>query len=184
MSVLSIIPYVFSIRDASYSHIDAGNNIDASSVVDVHKQLLSTLANKSIPLALVFQNELLFSRNLEDINNNEIKSFLETNSDWDILILGKYSQNDVTVVDGFSRIYRIANTSQFQNELVYIASARFMNKIKNNESSFVKYVYSPSFIENIQVPMTTHNYVISKIDNVIKATGGNLKYVWSTYALS
>jgi len=183
MSVLSLIPYVFSIRDASYSHIDAGNSILSSNVADVHKQLLSSLADKSIPLALVFQNELVFSRNLEDINNNEIKTFLETNADWDLLILGTYSQNDTHLVDGFTRIFKIDNTTQFQNELVYIASARFMNKIKNNETSFVKYLYTPSFIQNINIPMTTQHYVISKVENVLNLTGGNLKYIWKTYSL-
>lgn len=183
-NIFNYIPEIYCIRTKKYLPF-ASKYIQSSSLFNLHKQLLSNLADQNVHACMVFENEIYLIRELLDVNNNEIKDFIMTNTDWDMLIIGQNNIQDITPVQNFSRIFKFNDSTQLLTSYVYIASYRLLNKIKNNNRSDLStYIYSPTFISNIEQSSSStvknsDHYMIGHVTDITSANMETVKYKWT-----
>ena len=174
------------VRSDDFTPLLTRKTIEESESVNVHKRLLSKVGELGVPCVLVFENEIYLTRSLADVNNNEIKHLVMTNTDWDILILNKLSTNlQVTLSDvaGYNLIKKIDQPCQFDKvcDRVYIASARVMEKIKLGESVdyLSVYVYTNPFINNLISKSASNKYSVGVVTNISVLRPVEIKYTWT-----
>jgi hypothetical protein len=178
-SIFGYISSIYSVRDKKSVPFYSPAGAVFDTLDNVHKSVLKHSYDKGDASAMIFENEMSLTRNLEDVNNNEIKTFLITNTDWDILILGQNNLPNVELVEGFTRIYKL-NDSSYNTRYIYIASRRFMQKIKNGDiSSISTYVYKPTFITNFAIDVNANVYQVGLITDIMYANVLDVKYKWS-----
>ena len=106
-----------------------------------------------------------------------------SNNDWDIIIIGDNNISNKTLQDGYTRIYKV-NDNTFYSQYAYIASRRFMQKVKtNNMSTINTYLYTPTFMTTMGNPSTTNEYMIGLTSNIITANSLHLSYEWSPVSI-
>lgn len=179
-NILSYIPSIFCIRNDKFVPFRTSGAVPTN-LLACHKNILTYCFDKGLQAAMIFENELSMLRDLEDINNNEIKTFLQSNTDWDMLIIGVNEITDCSPVKGYSRISVLNNTNKFITSYVYIASRRLMDKIKRNDRSEVKtYVYSPSFLTNMKDvdSSSLKAYLFGEVTNINIANTEKVSYNW------
>ncbi len=183
-----LFPYlslIVGIRDDEVSHIVTPNTIHEINPQEVHKKLLAKLANDGISTVLVFENELYLTRDLGDVNNNEIATFIATNNTWDLLILSPFSSYRTLKESGYTLISKLLDTTTFNSNSIYIASNRFMNKVKNNDLSFIQtYKYDSPFLNHIQNKFTHNKFTIGKISDINTLSVRDFKYKWNDFKIN
>jgi hypothetical protein len=185
MDIFNYLPVIVGIKNSDFTPILTKATINSSTKQDIHKRLLSDLAVKNYPVAMVFENELFLLRSLGNINNNEIRDFIRTDNSWDIVILSPFTGSS-SVVNGYNIIRKVNDTSTFFNSQIYIASSRFMQKIKNNNyNSIETYVYIDSFIDNISTTPVHKStlYTLGVISNISIISLKEIKYSWNEYLI-
>lgn len=182
-NIFTYVPIMTGIINDLFSHFKTQNTITDNNIKNIHTRLLSKLYDNNIPCALIFENELSLTRNIADVNNNEIKSFVETNTDWDILYVSNVNKLS-TKISGFTFIEKINDNTTYDNNAVYLASSRFMAKAKNNDMAVLNvYKYNKPFITNLIIPVTSNKYTIGKINHIFKLQESTLKYSWTEYQI-
>ena len=151
-----------------------------NTIGNIHKSLLTYCFHQDINRALIFENQLTLSKNVIDID--EIQRFIDTNNDWDMVILGECPLiKDVAL--GYTYIYNCSSKLKFITNYPYIASKRFLAKIKNNNRSSINtYIYHPSmcntFIE-IDNPKKITDFTVGRIDNLsIQSETKKFSFSW------
>lgn len=184
MDIFTYIPIIIGIRNDDFSPLITPKTIRENNKHTLHKRLLISLHNfHSYPCALIFENELYLTRNLADINNNEIKQFITTNTDWDVLVLSEINEPH-TDVDGYDIVKKITNNTTLFDSHVYLVSARFMQKVKNNTLSDIQtYMYSLPFLSNVTSNCTSNKYTIGRITDISILRRQELKYRWSEFGI-
>jgi hypothetical protein len=178
--ILSYLDAIFSIRDLESIRISSQDAILNEPLNDVHRDLLKYCYLKNYNNAFIFNNEISLIRDLEDTANNEIVSFIQTNIDWDLIIIGINELTDITLIDGYTRIYKLNDTTTFHNEFGYIASKQFMEKVINNQLTDLNtYVYKPTFLNNTPSQSTSEQYIVTQADNLSVVEEDHIKYVWN-----
>lgn len=182
-NIFTYVPIMTGIINDLFSHFKTKNTITDTNIKNIHKRLLSKLYDNNVPCALIFENELSLTRNIADVNNNEIKNFVSTNTDWDILYVSTVNESSIPI-DGFTLIQKLNNTATYDNNAVYLASARFMAKCKNNDLTVLNvYKYTKPFITNLIIPVSSNKYTIGKVNHIFKLQESTLKYSWAEYPI-
>jgi hypothetical protein len=151
---------------------------------NVHLDVLKYCYDNGYSTALIYENELSIIRDLEDINNNEIKNFMLSNTDWDIMLIGVNEIPYTSLVNGYTRVFKVNDASTFYSNYVYIASRRFMQKAKtNNLTSINTYLYRPTFITNIGNIPKASVYTVGTVTDIIEVDDSMLKYKWTPLKL-
>ena len=182
---------IFSIKDSSDSVYTDALSITAPNSQTVHKMLLSYVVNKpTVHNILVFDNELLLSRPLENVADNEIKTFLDTFPPiWDLLILSPYSGTDLEDVPAYNIIKKATSMTTFHDgEYVYIASKQLMWKIYDASAVLNTYVYTRPFLSSSvkSIEPITDKYLIAEVLGIISAVADppKISYEWRALNLS
>ena len=182
MDIFSYIPVIIGVRAKDFSPVFTTTKVE-DDLENVHKRLLMKLHQQGYPCALVFQNELYLMRNLLDINNNEIKTFVTSNPNWDVLIMSPFSAESLEV-PGFEYIRKVDNNSDFFFGEIYIASEKFMKKIKDNELWNINtYMYTQPFMQDLDSSHASNEYTIGRIIDIDHIKAGEIKYRWSDYLI-
>ena len=185
MSLFSYISLIVGIRDDEVSHIVTPNTIYESNPQNVHKKLLAKLADDGVNSILVFENELLLTRPMGDINNNEIETFMAANNTWDLILLSPFNLAKSTKEPGYTLMSKVLDTTTFYSSYIYLASHRFMTKLKNNDlSSIQTYKYDSPFLNHIQNKFNHNKFTIGKISNIVSLTVRDLKYKWNDFKIN
>lgn len=184
MNILQYIPIIVSIRNNEYFHFKDQNTIENTNLQDVHKRLLIKLHNDNYPVALVFNNELLIDREIGkqygSIDNNEIKNFILNNNTWDIIIISKLTNPNYSDIDGYTYMKKLNDNTTFHYNSVYIASARFFNKVFNNNFVDIQnYYYTVPFLNNIESIIQNPYYTVGYITNIDSLQPFDIKYNWT-----
>jgi len=186
MDLFTYIPIVIAIRQDEFTPLVPSNSITAVNKIDVHKRVLAKLYDENYAAASIFENELFVTRPLNDINNNELKTFMLSNNDWDIIVVSNFDEVSSTLIPWISLVEK-ANTNEFPYEKVYIASSRMMLKAKQNDLSNIQvYKYTSPFFDVVKLPIRKiknheHKYTISKVQNINVLDTSEVKYTWSLY---
>lgn len=182
---------IFSIKDSSDSVYTDALSITAPNSQTVHKMLLSYVVNKpTVHNILVFDNELLLSRPLENVADNEIKTFLDTFPPiWDLLILSPYSGTDLEDVPAYNIIKKATSMTTFHDgEYVYIASKQLMWKIYDASAVLNTYVYTRPFLSSSvkSIEPITDKYLIAEVLGIISAVADppKISYEWRSLSLN
>ena len=181
MEIFSYLPVLVGIRNSDFTPIVAKGTVNSHNKEDIHKRLLIKLSNMGYPAAMVFENELFLLRDLGNITNNEIKTLLTTNNTWDIIILSPFTINS-SPINGYNILRKIDDTSTFFYSNIYIASSRFMQKIKNNNLSIIEsYIYTNPFLDNLSTnPKHKQDlYTVGIVSNIDTLKEGEVKYSWN-----
>jgi len=183
--VFQYINAMFCVRDEFFNPIHDSTVITTNNLTQVHRDILSKAYDDGKTNALVFNNELFFTRDLADVNNNEIKKFLMTNATWDILVLNPRTDLPTEQYGDFVHVHKVTR-DEFIIDKVYLVSRRFMQKVKNNVTTGIEtYYYDNTFVDSITSPDKDNTYkvVVGHITNVSVLTNGEIKYTWSHYNL-
>lgn len=181
--VFQYINSMYCIRDDQFNPVRDPNVIVTNDITDIHKRVLSKAYDDGNTNALIFQNELFFTRQIGDVNNNEIKQFLGTNSTWDVLILNERTDLPLIPVGGYTHVHRV-NRTDFIIDKVYLVSRRFMQKVKNNTLTNVEtYYYDNTFVDAALSADHTYKVKVGKITNVQLLKNDQIKYIWTRYAI-
>lgn len=188
MEILNYLPIIAGIKNSDFTPIFARGTIRNTDKIDIHKRLLTKLCDSNYPVAMVFSNELFLLRNLRDITNNEIKKLITTNSTWDVLILNPFDLilNSTSPIEGYNIIKKINDSSSFFYNQVYIASARFMQKIKNNDISNIEsFIYIDPFVQHMHTtPLNNKNmYIVGAISNIKTIKVEEIIYSWNKLSI-
>lgn len=155
------------------------DTIITTDLLPVHKSVIIKAYDAGYNNAMIFQNELYFIRNLGDINNNEVKTFLGTNTTWDMLILSPNAGLSTSSYLDYVHVKKV-NRTDFHFDQVYLVSRRLMEKIKLNSIADVEtYLYSNPFVNSIVDNSTTHNVSICKVSDIVVVKDEVIKYKWS-----
>jgi hypothetical protein len=179
--VFQYINAMYCVRDDKFNPIHDNKLIPTNDLTQVHRNILKKGYDDGNTNALIFNNELFFTRELADVNNNEIKQFLMTNATWDVLILNP--RDDLPLLDygTFQHVHRV-NRDDFIIDKVYLVSRRFMLKVKNNIMTGIEtYYYDNTFVDSIPSDDNNFNVVVGKITNVAVLKNGEIKYSWTHY---
>lgn len=181
--VFQYINAMYCIRDSEFNPIHDPTIIDTIDLTPVHRQILSKGYDDGNLNALVFQNELVFTRELADVNNNEIKQFLMTNTTWDILVLNPRTDLPLETIAGFTHVHKVTR-DEFIIDKVYLASRRFMNKVKNGVTTGIEtYYYDNTFVNALDSKDGNYRVKVGKIINVSILANNEIKYKWVPFAL-
>ena len=171
------------IRDKQCTPIVTPKLIESNDKKQVHKNILAKCFAQGSPVVFVFENELYLSRGLDDLTNNEIKTFVTTNDTWDILILSAVPDDIVKLsVDNYTFMKKLKDDKTFDESYIYIASARFGQKMNDPEAKLETYVYDRPFVKNLQLEHSSNKYVVGQISNITKLNQIEIKYTWSEVA--
>ena len=182
MDIFSYIPVIVGVRAKDFTPVLTRATVTGD-LESVHKRLLTKLHSQGYPCAMVFQNELYLMRSLQDLNNNEIKTFLMTNPAWDVLILSPFVAQ-ANAVPGMQFIQKVDNSSDFFCGEIYIASERFMEKVTtNNMGDIQTYVYTKPFLQDMDSTSSSQDYTIGHISNIIHLRPQDIKYTWNEYQI-
>jgi hypothetical protein len=178
--IFDYLSAIYGIRNTKNTPFIASQYKIQKSLVNVHLDILKYSYDHSASTALIYENELSLIRDLEDVTNNEIKQFMMTNPDWDILIIGLNEIVNKTLQNGYTRIYKVNDSTTFYSQYAYIASRRFMQKAKtNNLASLNTYLYTPTFAKNLGNTSTSNIYTVGLATNILLADSINMKYTWT-----
>lgn len=184
MDIFNYIPFIVSFRNSASTPLNTPKTVYEPNFVNLHKRVLTNFINNGITCALIFINEIYTTRPLADINNNEIKTFLTTNTTWDYLILSPCEEAS-TVINDYSLVKKINNVTLFPNNYIYIASGRFMQKTKTNQLSNINgYVYTSPFVDHFNIPSKNNKYSIGRITNIELLGSPDVQYEWAEYRLN
>ena len=183
--IFQYINAMYCIRDAQFNPIHDNKVIDTYDINAVHKALIKKAHDDGNTNALIFQNELFFTRKVGDINNNEIKRFIATNNTWDVMILNPSEDLALLPVSTYTHVHRV-NSTGFNINNVYLISNRFMLKMKNNTLSNVEtYYYDNTFVDSANGPNTQIRHVIvGKLTNIQVLKDDQIIYSWLHYPIT
>lgn len=185
-SIFSYIPSIYSIRDQHFAPFLFGTH-DNQDLKELHISIMKKCYENGDPVTMVYENEIQLTRNLADINNNEIQRLCMTNTDWDVLILGLNNIPETTLLDGYSNIARIPDTKTWYTDYIYIASQRFMKKVVNGDMSIIHtYVYLNTFCTNSKTPIDQHEHcykTVGRVSNMTQASPAFTSYIWKPSTL-
>ena len=182
--VFQYINAMYCIRDSGFVPIRDPQLIRTNNLTPIHKQILAKAYDLGNTNALIFQNELYFTRPIADLNNNEIKRFLGTNSTWDVLILNPRTDLTTAPVNTYTHVHRVTRTD-FIIDRVYLVSRRLMQKVKNNTLSNIEtYYYDNTFVDSLQSPNTEYNVAVGKLTDVSILNNDQLRYKWNHFSLA
>lgn len=182
--IFQYINAMYCIRDSEFNPIHDSTIIETTDLTPVHKKIFSKAYDDGNLNALVFQNELMLTRELGDVNNNEIKEFLMTNTTWDILVLNARTDLPLVDVPGFTHVHKVTR-DDFIIDKVYIASRRFMQKVKNNVTSGIEtYYYDSTFLSALDSKDGDYKVKVGKIIDVNILENDEIKYKWTPFSLS
>ena len=181
MDIFSYLQIMICVRDKQCTPIVTPKLIQNDNKQQVHKDILKKIFDKGHQTAFVFENELYLLRSLDDLSNNEIKTFVTTNQDWDILVLSSIDK-PLIKLDNFSYIKKLQDNKTFDESCVYIASARFLQKMDDPNANIETYVYDRPFLKNLTVPHPSGKYVVGQITNITALNQIEIKYTWSELA--
>ena len=181
MDIFSYLQIMICIRDKQCAAIVTPKLIQNDNKQQVHKDVLKKVFEKGNKTAFVFENELYLLRSLDDLSNNEIKTFVSTNTDWDILILSEIDKPTIKL-DNFNYIKKLQDDKTFNESYVYIASARFAQKMNDPNATIQTYVYDKPFLKNLSVEHSSNKYVVGEITNIKTLSEIEIKYTWSELA--
>lgn len=181
--VFQYINSMYCIRDEPFNPIRDANVIATTDMTSIHKSILTKAYDDGNTNALLFQNELFFTRQIGDVNNNEIKRFLGTNSTWDVLIMSPRTDLALLPVATYTHVHRVDRTD-FIIDKVYLVSRRFMQKVKENTLSNVEtYFYDNTFVNAASTVSTQHRVKVGKVQNVQLLATDVIKYVWTPFSI-
>jgi hypothetical protein len=178
--MFSYLDGIYAVRNSTFARINDPRTVIADSPLSVHKLLLTSL-NKSAKNALIYNNEISLVRELGDISDNEIKMFLSTFNDWDILVLSPYKDSDLVDVPDYTIVKKAKESLDFSDKHIYIASKQFMTKVENNNISDLKvYVYSNPFLKLMyeNAVSSSDKYLVSQVIELDSASATRLAYKW------
>ena len=89
---------LYCIRESKFTPFHNKNVTTVTDMAATHKAIISRAYDDGNRTAMLFENELYFTRVIGDVNNNEIKTFLGTNTSWDVIILNKRTDLSLTPV--------------------------------------------------------------------------------------
>lgn len=180
MDIFSYLQTMICIRDKQCTPIVTPKMVESSDKKQVHKKVLAKFFAQGSPVVFVFENELYLSRAIDDIANNEIKTFVTTNNTWDILVLSAVSDDIVKLpVDNYTFMKKLQDDKTFNESYIYIASARFAQKMNDPNASIETYVYDRPFVKNLTVDHSSNKFVIGQITNITELNQVEIKYTWS-----
>jgi hypothetical protein len=170
---------IFGIRSDGNVPFISNNLKIEKPIHNIHIDVLKYCYDYGYTTALVYENEISLTRDLEDIENNEIRTFMMSNNDWDILIIGLNDIPFTSLVNGYTRVFKVNDNSTFYSEYAYIASRRFMQKAKTgNMNALNTYLYAPTFFKNIGNEAKSNIHIVGAATNVIIADKIKAKYTW------
>jgi hypothetical protein len=177
---------IFSIRDSASTLIVDNRAITATDPVTVHKMLMTYLYNKGTYInALVHEDEIALLRDLGNITDNEIKTFLSTFTNWDILILSVYNVKDLVSVPGYTIVKKSSSATTFNDTYVYIASRQFMQKAASNDfTNLQTYVYTNPFLDSFSKNTHSNKYIVSQVVGLDNLDSVEAHYKWREISLS
>jgi hypothetical protein len=181
MDIFSYLEMMICIRDKQCAPIVTPKLVQNDNKQQVHKDVLKKVFDKGHKTVFIFENELYLLRGLDDLSNNEIKTFIGTNNDWDIMILSEIDKPTIKL-DEFSYIKKLQDNKTFNESYVYIASARFAQKMNDPNATIETYVYDRPFLKNLTVDHPSNKYVIGEITNISSLNQVEIKYRWSELA--
>jgi hypothetical protein len=185
MDIFKYIPIIVGVRAKDFITVISTKKV-VDTLENVHKRLLVKLRKQGYSCALVFQNELYLLRNLQDLNNNEIKTFISTVPNWDVLIMSSLTSSFIDV-PGFEFIKKLENNTDFFSNEIYIVSERFMQKIEDEALWNINtYIYTKPFLQDLDSRYSHSNvneYTIGRITNINHMSAGELKYQWVDYGI-
>ena len=179
--IFQYINAIYCVRDAEYIPVHDSRIIETSDLVDVHKSLISKAYDEGNTNALIFNNELYFTRDLADLNNNEIKEFLMTNNTWDVLILNSHKNLTLETLESYTYLHKVMS-NDFNIDKVYLISRQFMQKVKNNDITNVStYYYTNTFVDSMPSKDSNFSVIVGKLTDVSILKNGEIKYHWTPY---
>jgi hypothetical protein len=177
--IFNYLSSIHSIRNINNTPLAPSQFIISKPLPDIHFDLFKYTYDQGDNTTLIYENEVTLIRNLEDISNNEIRTLILTNNDWDIIIVGDNNIDNKTLQDGYKYIYKV-NDNVFHSQFAYIASRRFMQKVKNNDISTINtYLYTPTFLTTVSVPSTSTQHIIGTVLLINHADTLHFNYHWS-----
>lgn len=178
MDLFSYLPIVVAIRTDDFSHLHTTKTITETDPLNIHIKLLSKLHDDNFSAAAIFENEIYVTRQLHDISNNDMKTFLLTNTDWDMLIVSDYPETTSTPIEGLTLVAKAQDTT-FRHDKVYLASSRMMLKAKNNDLTNLQiYKYTSPFIEHVNYVGKSNNYTVCRVTGINLLDTSDVKYKW------
>jgi hypothetical protein len=173
---------IFAVRNTGSLAIVDSRAVTASDAATIHKMLLTDLYHVgTYNNAMIHENEISLLRNLGNITDNEIKKFLGTFTNWDVLILSVYSVSDLIDVPGYTTVKKSSSATTFYHNYVYIASKQFMQKAAANDfTNLQTYIYTNPFLEtfsNKNAPVTD-KYIVSQVVGLDNLDSTEAHYKW------
>jgi hypothetical protein len=180
--IFNSVKSMYCIRDQFFNPIRDRNDIKADDHFEIHVKLLTKVADNNDESALVFENEIFFTRNMANVNNDELKEFIKTNKTWDMILL--HWRDDQVYKEkcpNYEHMYK-ARARNFTIGHVYIVSSRLLEKIKTLDLDNVEsYYYTNEFVKSMSYKDTEppYHFTIGKINDVSLLTTGEIKYSWN-----
>jgi hypothetical protein len=187
MDIFTYLPNIFCVRNDSLSPVKSVDSaLHAPDIAELHKQMLARFHDDGglTGPAMVYESELILTRELADLNDNEIRNFILDNADWDMIVLSDPAVGDaVSEMPGYNLMKKFADTSKFRDDTVYIASPRLFEKMKNGDTGIIDaYVYANSFAKAHRVT-TSDMYTVSKVTSIKSVAKREVKYTWENYPM-
>ena len=104
-SIFTYIPSIYCIRNTHFTPFILTSGL--SHIPKIHKSILTKCYNDGVLATMIYHNEIIITRDLANINDNEIQQFVLTNPKWDILILGVNSIENVVPLSGYKNITQL-----------------------------------------------------------------------------
>jgi hypothetical protein len=181
--IFQYINAIYSVRDAEYNPVHDSRIITTDNLTSVHTRLIKTAYDAGNTNALIFDNELYFTRDLADVNNNEIKQFLMTNPTWDVLIFNPRDNLPLETYGSFVHVHKVTSDT-FNIDRVYLISRRFMQKVKDNITTGIEtYYYDNTFVDSMPSKDSLYKVIVGKLTNISVLQNGEIKYNWTSYDL-
>lgn len=168
---LNKINEIYCIRDAN-THPIHNNVIDVNYL---HHRILKEIDQEII---MIFNNDFYFTRILDE--DDELFQFLDTNKDWDMIILNKIGKISHYDVDGFQYIKYI-NRYGFYPDEIMLVNKRLKEKLINETFDIHAYYYENTFLENL--PTKFKKVLIGKITDLTFQNEIKIKYKWNDFVL-
>lgn len=189
MDILKYIDAILCIKYPSRSFVNPEIKLNGLNLTDVHKNIAEHLYYKNLNTSLIFDNDITLNRSVTGpaIDKNDVKIFLTRNFTWDIIVLGTYDDNKITLFDGYQSIYTINNNNDIIDfiDKPYIMSKRYINKALNKKwENIEKYYFNPPLMETFK-PFQNNilKYTLGKVQNIKELQDKEIEYSWNKFSL-
>lgn len=180
---LSSIDSFYCIRDEKTVPVRDQTMARYSGILDPHKKALLMALEAGKETCMMFVNELKPTRELTLSQAEELKRFLEDNETWDVIVLSPTFDKYMSEIEGFKHVQKVFS-DEFSIDRVYVASRRFMQKVKASAAfnGVEMYYFDAPFLDGRGEIDMRLRISIGEVGPVSVLDNGRLRFGWKPIA--